>query len=154
MKIGRIPKHLLTFLLVVTVHLFATEQLSAMCPVITLSVNKVQGQINVPDGRKGFPDTPFAHTKVVLSKLGEAGDVLVTTAETDENGFFEMEGISKGEYRLVVHFLVNGTDIMRPFEVILKVKKSKTVKSSKYIYVSLSPASCFETIAKTITRKA
>lgn len=144
-----------TFLSQVTVFLLVYLSLAghpaAMCPLKTLSVNKVQGRITEIDTRKGFPDPPLAHTKVVLKRLGDEEDILVGEAETDATGFFEIAAVPKGTYRLVVYFIVDGRDITAPYHVILKVKKSKAKKSRKYIHVSMS-YSCFDTTAETVRR--
>lgn len=144
----RIPGYFGALLILMTI----TGQVAAMCHLETFSVNKVQGQITQIDGRKGFPDPPLSHTKVVLKRLTDEGDIPAGETESDENGFFEIEAVSKGKYRLTVHIMVNGKNVDRPYDVILKVRKSKAKKSRKFVHVSMS-YNCFETTAGTFTRK-
>ncbi len=119
-----------------------------LCPLKTVKLNKIQGKIMA----KGSRDkVPLPHTKIELERLGSPV-VLVATVETDEEGFFEINNIKKGEYRLVVHYIYNGVVLNPKYNLILKVKKSNADKSKKFLYVELA-FDCGNTTVKLVKRK-
>lgn len=120
----------------------------SMCPLKTLKINKIQGKITAQERKNTIP---LSYTKIDLQRLGDP-DVLVTTVETDDKGFFEISNIPKGEYRLAVHFIVDGREIVPKYDVILKVKKSNVSESNKYICIFLA-FDCGDNTAKVFKKK-
>lgn len=129
---------------------YASVSVQAMCPIKTLDVKKVQGQVMEMGSDQQDP-IALPNTKVELMWLGNP-DVLITTVETDDKGFFEINDIKKGKYRLVVYFIVNGKAVAPKYDVILKVEKSNVSKSNQHIYISLA-FDCSENIVKLVKKK-
>ncbi|MBS1769610.1 MAG: hypothetical protein JSS77_08100 [Acidobacteria bacterium] len=120
----------------------------SMCPLETVNIDKVQGKIIVPDEQGSHP---LPHTRVELQKLGHP-DSLIAAVETDENGDFQIKNIARGKYRLVVHYIVNGIEVVPKFDVILAVRRSYASQSNKYVSVLLT-YDCFENQVKVIEVK-
>jgi hypothetical protein len=113
------------------------------CSVKTFDVSNVRGKV-VSQGRL---EEPVSQTKVELFKFG-GHEALVQSALTDEKGFFEMNNIKKGTYRLVTWFTVRGQTFLK-YDVILNVKRSQEQKTDKSVLIKLS-ADCFTSDATVI----
>jgi len=115
----------------------------AMCPIITLKVNKVRGNIVYKDGKT----EPIPDIKLELRKPDDE-ETLVSTATTNESGLFEFKDIQKGAYILIVDFVINGKSWLE-YRTVVKVKKSNSSKSKPSILIRFA-IDCFETEAVTI----
>ena len=107
------------------------------CPVRTHKLRKAVGRV-LEIGRE---KKPVPETTVELFAIRD-DDVLVASTETDSDGMFEFERLKKGEYRLVVHFIVNGETVAPRYDFILKITRTNAEKTDKQLRVILGP-DCF-----------
>lgn len=130
----------------VSIFIFVISQIvfsQAVCPITTLKINKVGGQIIA----KGKLATPIPNQKIELRNLDEK-ETFVSETITNENGEFEFSGIKKGKYAFNVDFVLNGSYLLK-YRAIVKVKKSNSSKSKPSILI-LFGGNCWETEALTI----
>ncbi len=119
----------------------ATVHCQAVCPIITLKVNKVSGKII----EKGKLATPFPDVKVELRKINDE-ETLVSSTTSDKLGFFEFEEIEKGKYLFLLDF--NKPSFVN-YRAVVKVKKTNSSKSKPSILIVYS-GDCWDTEALTV----
>ncbi len=120
-----------------------------MCNLVKLKVGKIKGKVVTNDDEL----YPFSSSQVKLFKVNNR-DVLISSTITDKNGFFEIENIDKGEYRLVVWATTEKGLTLFTYDVIIRVDKNNIDKeTNQLIYVKLG-GDCFDSDAKLIDEKA
>ena len=115
----------------------------AICQLDILSVKNINGRVIVKDTQKV---TGVPQARIELSR-DDKTNILVSSIETDNDGYFDIKKITKGSYRLSI--MVKFFD---RFDVFLKVKQSKAISSDKLIFVNLD-TNCFNSKAKLIRVK-
>jgi len=113
-----------------------------MCPLKTISLAKVQGQILT------IPDAPLAGTRIDIERLGKP-DTLVGSTSTDDKGFFAFNDLKKGKYRLIVHIMVNGIESLPSYPVIVNVRKSNVRENRKHVKITIS-SDCAENVVEVV----
>ncbi len=114
-----------------TLTLCPPSYAQAICPLTTLKTDSVRGKVLWNDKTTA----PITKTKVELKRFDEEQS-LVTSTLTNENGFFEIHNLKKGEYGLDVWLYVDEKSYF-VYRVALKVKKSNDAKSNSLIVVKL-----------------
>lgn len=147
MKLSNIGNNilmLLPFLLLSVIYCLPSFAQST-CPVKTLNVNEVKGKV-VSLGKN---EVPVSGTKVELFQLND--DALVKSVLTDEKGFFKIDNVKSGKYRLLVWFTIEGETYLK-YNLILKVVENQK-ENNRVVYVRLG-MDCFESDAKLIDERA
>ncbi len=105
MELVRFRKFMLVSFALVFVSIAFTSLSVAqgVCPVTDLKVGKVKGVVM----SHGRVEVPIPGTKVELFKL-DGNEFLVESTLTNEKGLFAINNISKGKYKLVVWFTIEG----------------------------------------------
>lgn len=104
----------------------------ALCPIKTLKINHVSGQVH----EVGDKHQPVENSRVELFKLRDP-ESLVRSVRTDLDGYFNIENVDSGKYRLRIHFEVNGEIVAPRYDVILSVKKSPFKENYKRLAIIL-----------------
>jgi len=133
-----------SYFAIISIVVFAGYSLYAqqVCPVRIVSVKFLRGHV-LDAGRN---PVPIKATKLELRPVGN--EKSLTTVVTDENGFFEFNKHSKGNYRLSVYFFVNGLEVAPKYDIVVKVKPSRRTSGDKDLVIKLGP-SCFESSVTT-----
>jgi hypothetical protein len=115
----------------------------SICHVVNLRANRVKGRVL----SQGRIEEPIRQTRVELKRLDERLS-LVTSALTDDSGYFEIKNIRKGEYILVAWF-TNEEQTFHKYYMGLQVMKTSDTKSKNLIEIKLG-LDCFTSEAKLI----
>ena len=137
--LGRVTGHLIcvSSLAIIVTSLASFSFAQDVCPVIKQPLRKAVGRVL----EIGSEKKPVPKTTVELFAIRD-DDVFVASTKTDSNGRFEFERLKKGEYRLVVHFIVNGETVAPRYDFILKITRTNAEKTDKRLRVTLGP-DCF-----------
>jgi hypothetical protein len=99
-----------------------TSFAQGLCDIKSFALDKIKGKV-VSDGPHGYE--PIDQAKVELWRVGREDDVLVVSTSSDVAGFFELNNIKRGRYRLQISkwdagFVMNFAVV----NVVKRVKKS------------------------------
>ena len=140
--------YLFTFIGLLIIFSSSSSYAQSMCNLIQLKVDEIKGRVVTNDD----DPYPFSSTQVKLFKVNNR-DVLIGSAITDKDGFFEIKNVNKGEYRLVVWATTEKGLTLFTYDVIIKVAKNKKdEETNELIYVKLG-GDCFESDVKLIDEK-
>ena len=113
-----------------------------VCRMRTVKLDRVQGQIFLDPPTNDDAEVTKSQNKLTqeyrleLVAL-EKPESRVGSATADDDGYFAVEGVRKGKYRLRAYYYLNGENVIPYYDLILKIRKTNKVKSSKYVRIDL-----------------
>lgn len=126
--------NLTLFLVLIMAFLEVSAYAQGICDYKEFRLERIKGRV-ISNGPKGYE--PISQAKVELWRVGvsDKEDKLIISAMSDEDGYFEIDNIKDGVYRLNVSTTTKG--FFSNFAGIKIVKKAKKTERKKLLVFRL-----------------